>query len=82
MARPSYDDIMSNSDDLKNLGRNIAYWRNKKKISQDTLALEAEIGRRTIHRIEVGSTDVRFSTLSKIAKALGVEIKELLKDID
>lgn len=69
---------MDKNEELKRLGRNIAKWRNKRNLSQNALALEAEIGRRTVHRIEVGSTDARFSTLSRIAHTLGIKIKDLV----
>ena len=69
---------MTKHEELKKLGRNIAKWRGKKHLSQDALALEAEVGRRTIHRIEVGATDARFSTLSRIAKTLGIKVKDLV----
>lgn len=69
---------MDKKNDLKRLGASIAKWRNKKGLSQDDLALEAEVGRRTINRIEVGATDARFTTLSKIAKTLDIKIKDLV----
>lgn len=64
--------------DLEKLGKNIAIYRHRIGISQDDLALEAEVGRRTINRIEVGATDPRYTTLSKIANTLGVEVRDLV----
>ncbi len=69
---------MTKETELQKLGKNIAKYRHKKGISQDQLALEAEVGRRTIHRIEVGGTDPQFSTLLKIATTLGVTVSKLL----
>ncbi len=69
---------MTKNEELKRLGRNIAKWRSKKNFSQDALALEAEVGRRTIHRIEVGATDAKFSTLSKIARTLEIKVRDLV----
>jgi transcriptional regulator with XRE-family HTH domain len=68
---------MRRETDLQKLGKNIAKYRYKKGLSQDDLAFEAEIGERTISRIEVGETDPRFTTLLKIAKALDIEIRNL-----
>jgi transcriptional regulator with XRE-family HTH domain len=70
--------MMEKKKELRKLGKNVALWRNKKGLSQDELALEAEIGRRTVNRIEVGETDVRFTTLVKIANTLGVSLKDLM----
>lgn len=69
---------MTNEQELKKLGENIARFRNEKGLSQDKLALDAEIGPRTVSRIEVGKVDVKFSTLLKIAKALNVSMKDLV----
>lgn len=69
---------MDKKSELKKLGKNIARLRRLKSFSQDELALEANIGRRTINRVEVGEADVRFSTLIKIADTLKVDLKELV----
>ncbi len=69
---------MIKNPDLKKLGNRIAKIRQDKGFSQDELALEAEIGRRTINRIEVGDTDARYTTLIKIAKTLGVKVRDLV----
>lgn len=39
---------------------------------------KAEIGERTVSRIESGETDPRFTTLQKIAETLGVDLKNLM----
>jgi len=65
-------------NELEKLGKNIAIYRHRIGISQDDLALEAEVGRRTINRIEVGATDPRYTTLSKIANTLGIEVRDLV----
>lgn len=69
---------MSKETDLQKLGRNIAKYRYKKGLSQDALAFEAEIGERTVSRIEGGVTDPRFTTLSKISKALDIDLEKLM----
>ena len=73
-----YHLTMSKQSELKKLGENIARLRHKKGLSQDGLAYEAEIGPRTVSRIEVGDVDPKFTTLSKLAKTLGVKIRDLL----
>ena len=44
---------------------------------QRELAETAELPVRTVRRIELGEVDVRVSTLEKIARALGCELKDL-----
>ncbi len=68
---------MDETDFLK-LGYKIKYERVKKKISQLDLSLRTGLTTRTISRIECGTIDPKYSTLVKIAKALDLEIKELL----
>ena len=68
---------MDETDFLK-LGSKIKYERVKKKISQLDLSLRTGLTTRTISRIECGTIDPKYSTLVKIAKALDLEIKELL----
>ena len=63
------------NEKLQKLGKRIATLRREAGITQDELALKALIGRRTIHRIETGSTDPRFSTLVKIAEALERQVE-------
>lgn len=75
----SYTYCMSKETNLQKLGRNIAKYRHKKGISQDELAFQAGLGERTISRIELGERDPRFTTLEKIAKTLGIELKNLME---
>lgn len=70
---------MTKETELQKLGKNIAKYRYQKGLSQDALAYEAEVGRRTINRIEVGETDPRFTTLLKIAETLEIEVKDLME---
>lgn len=71
---------MNKKSELKKLGRKIATLRKRSGISQDNLALEAEIGRRTINRLEVGASDPQFTTLKKIAITLKIKMSELFED--
>jgi transcriptional regulator with XRE-family HTH domain len=60
------------------LGDRIRVLREARDWLQRELAQAAGLPLRTIGRIERGEVDVRLSTLSKIATALGVPLKELL----
>lgn len=66
-----------NEDYLLSLGRNIASLRKKKKISQITLSLDSGIARSFLADLERGKANPSVTTLAKIARALGVEIRTL-----
>ncbi len=55
--------------------------RIKKKLSQEKLARLADISYNTIVKIETGSTpNPGIKTISKIARALGVMVDELISE--
>lgn len=68
---------MDKAEFLK-LGYKIKYERVKRGISQLDLALKTGLTTRSISRIECGTNDPKYSTLVRIAKALGIELVELL----
>ena len=68
---------MDKADFLK-LGSKIKYERSKQGLSQLDLSLKTGLTTRTISRIECGTIDPKYSTLVKIAEALGVNLSELL----
>lgn len=60
------------------LGQRIRRLRNAAGLSQDALARAAGIGRVTLVRLEKGEQTSRYKTLGAIAKALGVDVSELI----
>lgn len=62
----------------KLVGTAIKQFREKRSWFQRDLAKSAGLPIRTIGRIERGDVDVRLSTLTKIANALRVSVKELI----
>jgi predicted transcriptional regulator len=52
-----------------------------KMLSQDELAKKAGVSRVAITRLETGKVDARFSTVRKLAAALGVEPTELTAEV-
>lgn len=64
---------------MKSIGRYIAMLRDKRGMSQEDLAGAAEVNRGYISRIENGHVAFSVPVLLKIANALNVEVKELLK---
>jgi transcriptional regulator with XRE-family HTH domain len=66
---------------LVELGKKIKQVRKQKGLSQEQLALKAEIDRSYMGGIERGERNVTFLTLVKIAICLGCEVAEFSKDI-
>lgn len=67
---------------LKKLGNNIRALRIKQGISQEELAFKTDSARNFIGCIERAEKSPTIVTLYRIAKALGVSIEVLVKDID
>jgi len=61
------------------LGLNLKRIRIKKGISQGDIARTLEVSRGFISTIENGKTNPTLATISKLAKALGVKIEELIQ---
>ena len=61
------------------LGLNLKRIRIKKSISQGDIARTLEVSRGFVSTIENGKTNPTLSTITKLAKALGVSTDELLK---
>ena len=63
----------------KKVGLNIRKYRQKKGWSQEQLAFEADLHRAYIGQIERGEKNIGLINLEKIAKALNIELDNLLK---
>lgn len=63
-----------------NIGKRIGNFRNKKGMSQEELGERANISRKHISLIEIGSSSPSLDTLVNIANALGVSADDLLVD--
>lgn len=61
------------------LGEAIKKIREAKGLSQKEVALAAKIDTSNYSKIESGKTDPSFSSVQKIAKALGVQLTDLFK---
>ena len=62
------------------LGEAIRRIRVSKGISQEKLALLAEVDRSYLGRVERGDNNVTVLTLRKLAKALGVSVAKLMRE--
>lgn len=61
------------------LGKAIRQLRQEKGISQEGLALLAEVDRSYVGRVERGDNNAAVLTLAKLAKALGVSLARLMQ---
>lgn len=70
---------MSTITGMMPVGKNVKYWREKRRISQQGLADKAGIHRTTIGKIEAGMRQAtNIITLQRIADALGISLNSLL----
>jgi len=67
-------------DIKKKFGKNLKRLRLEKGISQETLALSADLDRTYIPSIEKGERNVSITVVEKLANALNVNISEFFKD--
>ncbi len=61
------------------LGLNLKKIRTKKGISQGDIAKELGVSRGFISTIENGKTNPTLATITKLAKAVGASVNDLLK---
>lgn len=66
------------SDIIVRVGFNIRKIREEKGLTQEKLAAKADLHRAYIGQIERGEKNIGLINLEKIAKALQVNVKELL----
>lgn len=62
------------------MGLRLKQVREEKGYSIRALAERCGIGFATVYRIEAGRTTPRFATLERLAKALGVSVKDLIEN--
>jgi transcriptional regulator with XRE-family HTH domain len=60
------------------LGKNLRRLRAERMMSQEDLALEAELHRTFVAHVERGARNISIDNIEKLANALGVPIHELL----
>ncbi len=70
---------MSNESSQSKIAKNIKNIRQEKGISQDRLSKLADLSLNTVVTVESGANpNPTIETLSKIAKALGVHVEDLI----
>tara|TARA_B100001063_G_C16285440_1_gene321232 strand:+ start:64 stop:288 length:225 start_codon:yes stop_codon:yes gene_type:complete len=70
-----------NKEILKKFGSNIRLIRNKLDVSQEKLAGLAGCHRTYIGMIERGEKNITLTTMAKLAKALNVQLTDLIKEL-
>lgn len=73
---------MNSVDILQIFGRNVQKYRKDRKISQDKLAELAGVHRTYIGMIERAEKNITLRNMERIARALKVEMKDLLEKRD
>lgn len=64
------------------VGETIAYFRKKKKLSQEVLSGLSDIGRTHLSAIERGERKPTLETLYRISCALDIKMSEIVKEIE
>lgn len=64
------------------LGEAIRRTRLSKEISQEKLALLAEVDRSYVGRVERGDNNVAVLTLARLARALDISIEQLMQEAE
>lgn len=75
---PNISGSRRRSATLVALGAAIRDLRERQGVSQEKLALHADVDRSYMGRVERGDNNVAVLTLGKIAKALGVSMAKLM----
>ncbi len=70
---------MTMQQDAQKLGENLKRIRSEKNITQSKLAEILDVDRSFVSNIENGKTNPTLSTITKLAKALDVQIEKLIK---
>lgn len=66
-------------NESERLGKNLKRIRTAKGISQGEISRILEVDKSFVSNIENGKTNPTLATISKIAKAVGVSVGELMK---
>ena len=68
-----------NAERLRQLGDRVRDLRIHANLTQEAFAEMTNINRRTLQRIERGTSDPSYSALTRIADALGIPLSDLIR---
>ncbi len=71
--------VYPRSSAITKFGRRVREERNKRNLSQVTLAVRSGLTPHYLSVIEKATKDIKLSTIEKIAKALGIDISDLMR---
>jgi len=66
-------------NESEKLGKNLKRIRTAKGISQGEISRKLEVDKSFVSNIENGKTNPTLATITKLAKAIGVSVGELMK---
>jgi HTH-type transcriptional regulator / antitoxin HipB len=64
----------------REIGRHVREERRRQRMDQQTLALVASVGVRSVHRIEQGQPTVRLDIVLRVLEALGLRLEVQAQD--
>jgi len=72
---------VKNTKEIRTFGERLRQLRKAANLSQEQLSWEADIGLRTVQRLEAGQNSVSIDLLFSIARALKIHPIEFFKDL-
>jgi transcriptional regulator with XRE-family HTH domain len=73
--------LIVNQEELQiGLGQRVVSYRKARGMTQDDLGEAASMSRNALSDIELGKSDLRISTVRRLAVVLGVTVAELMPD--
>jgi len=63
---------------LRKFGKAVRRERERRALSQEALATDADVDRSTVARIELGQFNASLRTVAKLARALGTKPRDLM----
>jgi transcriptional regulator with XRE-family HTH domain len=77
-----YTKVVGKIEEVVRIGAQLRDARERALLTQEELAARAGVQPFTISRIETDKVEPRFSTIRKLAQALGVDPAELARGVD
>ena len=77
----SFHSVAANPKHRMALGETIRLCRKEQRLSQEALAEKADLHHNYVGELERGEKAATVDTLFKIAKALGVKVRDLVVDV-
>jgi len=77
VSSPKTEDVFTHSQQAQKFAIHFRKLRIEKGLTQDELALEANVDRSTIARIEAGRQNITLDTIFGLSEALKISLKTL-----